>query len=56
MDRERNVGEVRCTLCSEHYAVKIHALSEPIDVYRWVGGTIPFVAAPFLATNLTIIV
>lgn len=34
MDRERNVGAVRCQQCQEQYAVKIHELSEPIDVYR----------------------
>ena len=36
MDRERNIGSVRCTQCSASFAVKIHALSEPIDVYRCV--------------------
>jgi transcription elongation factor Elf1 len=37
MDRERNVGQVKCTLCAAHYETKVHALSEPIDVYsEWI--------------------
>ncbi|KAL4518217.1 hypothetical protein Ndes2526B_g01356 [Nannochloris sp. 'desiccata'] len=39
LDRERNVGQVKCTLCSEHWETKIHALSEPIDVYsEWIDA------------------
>lgn len=33
MDKERKVGQVKCTLCGEHWESKINALSEPIDVY-----------------------
>lgn len=36
MDREANIGSVSCTQCSAKFAVKIHSLSEPIDVYRCV--------------------
>jgi len=36
MDRANEVGQVKCSLCGIKYAVKIHALSEPIDVYRYV--------------------
>ncbi|KAL6768751.1 hypothetical protein ACKKBG_A16050 [Auxenochlorella protothecoides x Auxenochlorella symbiontica] len=37
MDRERGVGSVSCTQCSASFAVKIHTLSEPIDVYSdWI--------------------
>jgi Transcription elongation factor Elf1 like len=38
MDRERNVGSVKCMQCSASFAVKIHALSEAIDVYRHAGA------------------
>ena len=34
MDREANLGQVKCTLCQAHYAVKINALSEPVDVFQ----------------------
>ena len=34
MDRDRDVGSVKCNQCNAHYTVKIHSLSEPIDVYR----------------------
>ena len=39
MDRDRNVGEVKCVLCGEHWSTKINALSEPIDVYsEWIDA------------------
>ncbi|KDD74383.1 hypothetical protein H632_c1352p0 [Helicosporidium sp. ATCC 50920] len=37
MDRQRDVGVVKCNQCAAQYAVKIHSLSEPIDVYSdWI--------------------
>lgn len=37
MDRDRNVGQVKCSQCNEHWETKIHSLSEPIDVYsEWI--------------------
>ena len=39
LDRERDVGQVRCTLCGEHWEDKINALSEPIDIYSaWIDA------------------
>lgn len=36
MDRDAKVGQVKCGLCGEKFTTKIHELSEPIDVYRYV--------------------
>lgn len=37
MDRARGVGVVKCSQCGAQFAVKIHTLSEPIDVYSdWI--------------------
>lgn len=39
MDREREVGQVKCNLCHANYTVKINPLSEPIDVYsEWIDA------------------
>ena len=38
LDREANVGAVKCVQCKAAWTTKIHQLSEPIDVYRWAGG------------------
>ncbi|PSC67515.1 transcription elongation factor 1-like protein [Micractinium conductrix] len=39
MDREKNVGAVRCTQCKAAWSTKIHQLSEPIDVYsEWIDA------------------
>jgi len=36
-DRDKNIGLVRCRLCSEDFQVRINFLSEPIDVYsEWI--------------------
>ena len=34
LDRERNVGAIRCSQCKQSWTTKIHQLSEPIDIYR----------------------
>ncbi len=37
MDREKEVGQVKCTLCHANYTIKINQLDEPIDVYHaWI--------------------
>ncbi|KAI9139110.1 transcription elongation factor 1, partial [Paraphysoderma sedebokerense] len=33
MEREHNIGSLRCRICNETFQTPIHALSEPIDVY-----------------------
>lgn len=38
LDRETNVGAVKCSQCKATWTTKIHQLSEPIDVYRWACG------------------
>ena len=30
------MGAVKCSQCKAAWTTKIHQLSEPIDVYRWV--------------------
>jgi transcription elongation factor Elf1 len=37
MDRDINIGAVRCSQCKVTWTMKIHQLSEPIDVYRCMG-------------------
>lgn len=36
LDKKIKVGKVKCSVCAEEWANEIHALSEPIDVYRCV--------------------
>ncbi|CAJ0581506.1 unnamed protein product, partial [Mesorhabditis spiculigera] len=39
MDRERNVGLVKCRVCLEDFQTKINYLSEAIDVYSdWIDA------------------
>jgi transcription elongation factor Elf1 len=39
LDRERNSGTVRCTVCSESYQCSINYLMEAIDVYNeWIDA------------------
>jgi transcription elongation factor Elf1 len=62
LDRETNVGAVRCTQCKATWTTKIHQLSEPIDVYRCalVAGlvgqeavcSLPTVCRPYHAARL----
>eukprot|EP01114_Cavostelium_apophysatum_P006384 TRINITY_DN1766_c0_g1_i1.p1 TRINITY_DN1766_c0_g1~~TRINITY_DN1766_c0_g1_i1.p1 ORF type:complete len:133 (-),score=8.90 TRINITY_DN1766_c0_g1_i1:69-467(-) len=33
MDRERDIGNIRCTVCDAAYQMIINHLSEPVDVY-----------------------
>ncbi|PRW44971.1 transcription elongation factor 1-like protein [Chlorella sorokiniana] len=39
LDRETNVGAVKCSQCKAAWTTKIHQLSEPIDVYsEWIDA------------------
>lgn len=53
MDREREVGQVKCNLCHANYTVKINPLSEPIDVYRYLldGRGVPETERGHVALN-----
>ncbi|ERN09525.1 hypothetical protein AMTRI_Chr09g32810 [Amborella trichopoda] len=39
IDRKLKIGEAICRVCEVGYATKIHALTEPIDIYcEWVDA------------------
>ncbi|KAI3426119.1 hypothetical protein D9Q98_008498 [Chlorella vulgaris] len=39
MSRDTNIGGVKCNQCKAEWTMKIHQLSEPIDVYsEWIDA------------------
>ncbi|CAG7715986.1 unnamed protein product [Allacma fusca] len=37
LDKTRNTGRITCRVCMECFQTRIHALSDPIDVYNdWI--------------------
>jgi len=37
MDREKQIGQIRCSVCDASYQMLINFLSEPVDVYsEWI--------------------
>ena len=39
IDRKGKVGKLACKACGEAWATEIHALTEPIDLYReWIDA------------------
>lgn len=40
MDRETNLGQVKCNLCHASFTDKIDSLTEPVDIFQFsaMGG------------------